>query len=119
MRSHSNAQPAGHLWVPRGLTHPVMCGIIRIGKSVWFGFPAPLPGPRGQNAHVDSRRSWIALLVTSLLTLSAATACTGPSAPPPTSAPPFVPAPPGIARFPAQVIDLANWYLTLPTGENK
>ena len=29
----------------------------------------------------------------------------------------FVPAPPGTAQFPGQVIDLANWYLTLPTGE--
>jgi hypothetical protein len=28
-----------------------------------------------------------------------------------------VPAPPGTAQFPAQVIDLANWYLTLPTGK--
>jgi hypothetical protein len=67
---------------------------------------------------VDGRRSWIALLVAMLLTLSAATACTSPSAPPPAPAPPFVPAPPGTAQFPAQVIDLANWYLTLPTGEN-
>ena len=28
-----------------------------------------------------------------------------------------MPAPPGTAQVPAQVIDLANWYLTLPTGE--
>jgi alginate lyase len=64
---------------------------------------------------VDGHRSWIALLVAALLPLSAAAACTSPSAPPP--APPFVPAPPGTAQFPAQVIDLANWYLTLPTGK--
>jgi Alginate lyase len=74
-----------------------------------------LPGPDGQTADVDGHRSWITLLVGALLPLSAAAACTSPSAPPP--APPFVPAPPGTAQFPAQVIDLANWYLTLPTGK--
>jgi hypothetical protein len=77
-----------------------------------------LPSLNGQNADVDGRRSWIALLVATLLPLSVATACTSPSQPPPAPAPPFVPAPPGTAQVPGQVIDLANWYLTLPTGEN-
>ena len=50
------------------------------------------------------------------LAVSAATACTRPSAP--GARVTFAPAAPGPAQFPGQVIDLANWYLTLPTGEN-
>jgi hypothetical protein len=61
------------------------------------------------------------------LTSAAAAGCAAPAAPPP--APPPVPPPPAPAtplvvptpavpanRYPSDVIDLTNWYLTLPTG---
>jgi Alginate lyase len=54
-----------------------------------------------------------ARLIVALLALAITlTACGGPAppAPPPTSAPPSP------ARYPGDVLDLHNWYLTLPTG---
>jgi hypothetical protein len=69
---------------------------------------------------VDGLPHRITLLVVALaLAVTAATAC-GRLSPPPQTPPasPSLPAPPpGTAQFPGQVIDLTNWYLTLPTGE--
>ena len=59
------------------------------------------------------------LLVTLVLAASAATACSRPPAPapPPPAAPAPTPAPAGTAQVPGQVLDLTNWKLTLPTGQ--
>jgi hypothetical protein len=66
--------------------------------------------------NVDRSSHRITLLVVALaLAVTAATACGRPSPPPQAS--PSLPAPPGTAQFPGQVIDLDDWYLTLPTGE--
>ncbi|WP_433279455.1 polysaccharide lyase family 7 protein [Pseudonocardia xinjiangensis] len=69
-------------------------------------------------------------MTAALAVLLIATACAGPSAPPPpssTTPAPATPAPatpepggppkPG-ARYPADLLDLSNWYLTLPTGDD-
>ena len=61
------------------------------------------------------------LLVTLVLAASAASACSRPPAPvpapPPSAAPAPTPAPPGTAQVPGQLLDLTNWKLTLPTGQ--
>ena len=56
-----------------------------------------------------------ALLAALVLAVSAVSACGGPSAPPPV--PPSTPAPTGAPEVPGQLLDLANWKLTLPTGQ--
>jgi poly(beta-D-mannuronate) lyase len=62
--------------------------------------------------------------IAALALLLIATACAGPSAPPPpsTTPAPAAPAPGGPpkqgARYPSDLIDLSNWYLTLPTGDD-
>jgi hypothetical protein len=59
------------------------------------------------------------LLVALVVAVSAASACSQPPAPVP--APPAAPAPtlapPGTAQVPGQLLDLTNWKLTLPTGQ--
>ena len=61
------------------------------------------------------------LLVTLVLAASAASACSRPPAPapapPPSAAPAPTPAPAGTAQVPGQLLDLTNWKLTLPTGQ--
>jgi poly(beta-D-mannuronate) lyase len=63
-------------------------------------------------------------MTAALALLLIATACGGPSAPPPptTTSAPATPAPGGppgrSAQSPSDLIDLSNWYLTLPTGDD-
>ena len=54
-----------------------------------------------------------------VLAVSAVSACGGPSAPPPVppSTPAPTPAPAGTPEVPGQLLDLSNWKLTLPTGQ--
>jgi len=55
-----------------------------------------------------------------LVSAVAAAACSRPATSPPSPPPAtWTPAPQGSALYPGQVIDLANWYLTLPTGEER
>ena len=61
--------------------------------------PAPHPG------------SWPILVLVVLLLAGGVAACGTPAPPPPPPAPP-----PGPPTVPGQVLDLANWKLTLPTG---
>jgi hypothetical protein len=59
------------------------------------------------------------LLVTLVLAVSGMVACgRSPAPPPPPSAVPApTPAPAGTAQVPGQLLDLTNWKLTLPTGQ--
>jgi len=84
--------------------------------------PASPPGRAQASEKVIMRR--MLPMTAALALLLIATACGGPSAPPPpstTSAPatlePGGP-PERSAQYPSDLIDLSNWYLTLPTGDD-
>jgi hypothetical protein len=85
--------------------------------------PASPPGRAQASKKVITRR--ILPTTAALALLLIATACGGPSAPPPppsTTSAPVTPEPGGppepSARYPSDLIDLSNWYLTLPTGDD-
>jgi poly(beta-D-mannuronate) lyase len=70
---------------------------------------------------VDGRSRRIGILVVALVfAVAAPAACSRPTpAPPPPPVTAWTPAPRGSAQYPGQVIDLTDWYLTLPTGEER
>ncbi|GAA3104364.1 polysaccharide lyase family 7 protein [Pseudonocardia yunnanensis] len=85
--------------------------------------PASRPGRAQASEKVFMRR--ILPMTAALALLLIATACGGPSAPSPPPSTTSAPAPPEpggtpkpSAQYPADLIDLSNWYLTLPTGDD-
>ncbi|MGH8967682.1 MAG: polysaccharide lyase family 7 protein, partial [Actinomycetes bacterium] len=67
-----------------------------------------------RKVDVDGHAPRVSRIVTAaLLTLAALAACGSPLPP----APPPPPGPPPVPTVPADLLDLANWKLTLPTGQ--
>jgi hypothetical protein len=66
---------------------------------------------------VDGSVPRMTLFVGALALALSACGAPAPAPPPPVTPPPAPSAPPASsARYPAEVLDLDNWYLTLPTG---